>query len=211
MNIPSFKYSQKEGENMFKIFNKSKVDFVVVGLGNPGNKYENTRHNVGFLAIDHIAAEKNISSKKIKHNSEIFEATIAEKHVLLVKPLTYMNLSGDAVEEIVSYYKIPIENVIVISDDISLATGKLRIRRKGSDGGHNGLKDIIFKTGSDEFPRIKIGIGSKPNNWDLSNWVLSKFSESDREKIDLAIKNVCQALDLLITGKINDAMNKFNS
>ena len=115
---------------------------MVVGLGNPGDKYRNTRHNAGFMAIDYILKEKNIHSKKVKHHAEIFETTIAQKRVLLVKPLTYMNLSGDAVEEISSYYKIPCENIIIVVDDISLPAGKLRIRRKGSAGGHNGLKDI---------------------------------------------------------------------
>ena len=196
---------------MFIFSKKSKINFIVVGLGNPGNKYKNTRHNAGFMAIDHIINEKNISSKKVKHHAEIFETTLSENRVLLVKPQTFMNLSGDAVEEIKNYYKIPIENVIVISDDVSLPLGKLRIRQKGSAGGHNGLKDIIFKTGSEAFPRIKIGVGAKPNNWDLANWVLSEFDTSDREKIDFAIKNACQALELLIDGKINDAMNKFNS
>ena len=137
---------------MFNLFQKSKINFMVVGLGNPGDKYRNTRHNAGFMAIDYILKEKNIHSKKVKHHAEIFETTIAQKRVLLVKPLTYMNLSGDAVEEISSYYKIPCENIIIVVDDISLPAGKLRIRRKGSAGGHNGLKDIIFKIGTDTFP-----------------------------------------------------------
>ena len=196
---------------MFNFFQKSKINFVVVGLGNPGDKYKNTRHNAGFLTMDYILKEKNVCSKKVKHHAEIFETTIAQSRVLLVKPLTYMNLSGDAVEEIINYRKIPIENTIVIADDISLPIGKLRIRRKGSAGGHNGLKDIIYKTGSDTFPRIKIGVGSKPNNWNLADWVLSEFSPTEREKIDFAIKNAYQALELIVSHKIDDAMNKFNS
>lgn len=196
---------------MFSFFQKQKIKFAVVGLGNPGDKYKNTRHNAGFLAIDSLINEKNISSKKIKHQAEIFETSIAENRVLLVKPLTYMNLSGDAVEEIINYYKISIENTIVIADDISLSPGKIRIRRKGSAGGHNGLKDIIFKTGFDTFPRIKIGVGSKPDNWVLADWVLSKFSEPERKKIDFATKNSCQAVELIIDGKIDEAMNNFNS
>lgn len=196
---------------MFKIFQKSKIDFAIVGLGNPGKKYENTRHNAGFLALDYILKEKNISTKKVKHQAEIFETTIANQRVLLIKPLTYMNLSGDAVEEIISYYKIPIEHVIVISDDISLAPGALRIRRKGSAGGHNGLKDIICKTGSDAFPRIKIGVGAKPEKWNLADWVLSEFTTTERKNIDHALENVSNALELIVCGKIDDAMSKFNS
>ena len=196
---------------MFKIFQKSKIKFVIVGLGNPGDKYKNTRHNAGFLTIDYILKEKNVCSKKVKHHAEIFETTIAQSRVLLVKPLTYMNLSGDAVEEILNYYKIPIVNTLVIADDISLPVGNLRIRRKGSAGGHNGLKDIILKNGADTFPRIKIGVGSKPNNWNLADWVLSEFTSDEYEKLDSAIKNAYSAIDLIISSKIDEAMNKFNS
>lgn len=196
---------------MFNLFQKSKINFMVVGLGNPGDKYRNTRHNAGFMAIDYILKEKNIRSKKIKHHAETFETVIAQKRVLLVKPLTYMNLSGGAVEEISSYYKISAENTLVIVDDIFLPAGNLRIRRKGSAGGHNGLKDIIFKMGTDAFPRIKIGVNSKPNNWNLADWVLSEFSNDERKKIDSAIKNAYQALELILNDKIDDAMNKFNS
>lgn len=196
---------------MFKIFNKSKPEFLIVGLGNPGNKYKNTRHNAGFMAIDQIVSEKGITVKKVRHHAEVFETSFANNRVLMAKPQTFMNLSGDAVEEIINYYKIPIENVIVVADDVSLPPGKLRIRRKGSAGGHNGLKDIIFKTGCDTFPRIKIGIGAKPPKWDLANWVLSEFSAAEREKIDIAIKNVSLALDLIVGGDIDGAMNKFNS
>lgn len=196
---------------MFNFFKKRKIDFVVVGLGNPGDKYKNTRHNAGFLAIDHLVKEKNASIKKVKHHSEIFETIISDKRVLLVKPQTFMNLSGDAVESIKNYYDIPIENFIIIADDVFLPTGKLRIRRKGSDGGHNGIKDIIFKTGTESFFRIKIGVGLKPNNWKLADWVLSEFSVDDRKNIDLAISNACKAIELMIVGKVDDAMNKFNS
>lgn len=196
---------------MFKIFNKSKPEFLVVGLGNPGDKYKNTRHNAGFMAVDHIIKEKGVSAKKIRHHAEVFETSFADNRVLLVKPQTFMNLSGDAVEEIASYHKIPIENVIVIADDISLPLGKLRIRKKGSAGGHNGLKDVILKTGCETFPRVKIGIGAKPPKWDLAKWVLSEFSAAEREKIDVAIKNVSLALELMIGGDIEGAMNKFNS
>lgn len=196
---------------MLNFFKKSKINYLIVGLGNPGDKYKNTRHNAGFLAVDHIINEKNISSKKIKHHAEIFETTIANNRIILAKPLTFMNLSGDAVADLLSYYKIPIGNLIVLVDDISLPPGNLRIRRKGSAGGHNGLKDIIFKTGDDTFLRIKIGVGAKPDRWNLADWVLSEISSCDREKIDIAIKNAYTALELIINGKIDDAMSKFNS
>lgn len=196
---------------MFKFFKKSKIEFVVAGLGNPGPKYENTRHNAGFIAIDYIVKQKNISNKKLKHHAEIFEADFAGHRVLLVKPLTFMNLSGDAIENILNYYKISAENLIVISDDISLPVGKLRIRRKGSAGGHNGLKDIIFKTGCDTFVRIKLGIGEKPKDWDLAKWVLSNFSEKEKEELNLAVKNTYKALELIVCKNIDAAMNKFNS
>ncbi len=196
---------------MLKIFNKSRPEFLIVGLGNPGDKYKNTRHNAGFMAIDQIIAEKGVTVKKVKHHAEVFETSFADNRVLMAKPQTFMNLSGDAVEEIINYHKIPVKNVIVLADDISLPPGKLRIRRKGSAGGHNGLKDIILKTGCDTFPRIKIGVGAKPPKWDLSNWVLSEFSGAEREKIDIAIKNVSLALELMIGGDIDGAMSKFNS
>lgn len=196
---------------MFNILKRKKIEFIIVGLGNPGDKYKKTRHNVGFIAIDHIIKEKNIATKKLKHQAEIFTTTLANHRVLLVKPQTFMNLSGNSVEEIINYYKIPIVNVIVISDDISLPIGKLRIKRKGSDGGHNGLKDIIFKTGFDTFPRIKIGVGAKPVKWNLANWVLSEFTDSEFEKINAAVKNTYKALELIVSSDIDSAMNKFNS
>lgn len=200
---------------MFNFFKKAKnkqnIDYVIVGLGNPGAKYKNTRHNAGFIAIDHIVTELNINSKKIKFNAEIYESTIGDKRVLLVKPQTYMNLSSDAVVQLINFYKITMKKLIVIVDDISLPVGKLRIRKKGSAGGHNGLKDIIEKTGSDQFTRIKIGVGAKPDKWNLADWVTSEFSHSDRAQIDLVAQKVYISLALIIDGKIDEAMNKFNS
>lgn len=196
---------------MFKFFKKSKIEFVVAGLGNPGPKYENTRHNAGFTAIDYIVGQKNISNKKLKHHAEIFETEFAGHRVMLIKPLTFMNLSGDAVSEILNYHKIPAENLIVIADDIFLPVGKLRIRRKGSAGSHNGLKDIILKTGCDTFVRIKLGIGEKPKDWDLAKWVLSEFSKKEKEELNLAVKNAYNALELIVCQKIDSALNKFNS
>lgn len=194
-----------------KAKNKQNIDYVIVGLGNPGAKYKNTRHNAGFIAIDHIVKELNLHAKKIKFNSEVYNATIGDKRVLLVKPQTYMNLSGDAVVQIVNFYKIAIEKLIVIVDDISLLVGKLRIRKKGSAGGHNGLKDIINKIGSDQFTRIKIGVGAKPDKRNLADWVTSEFSHSDRAQIDASTQKVYHAISLIIDGKTDEAMNKFNS
>lgn len=200
---------------MFKFLKKAnikqKTDYVIVGLGNPGEKYKNTRHNAGFIAVDHMIRERNIHSKKIKFSSEVYETTLEKKRILLVKPQTYMNLSGDAIVQIVNFYKINIENFIIIVDDIALPVGKLRIKRKGSSGGHNGLKDIINKIGSDQFTRIKIGVGAKPDKWNLADWVTSEFSSTERQQIDIASQKVHNALSLIIENKIDEAMNKFNS
>ena len=200
---------------MFKFLKKAnikqKIDYVIVGLGNPGEKYKNTRHNAGFIAVDHMIKERNIHSKKIKFSSEVYETTLENKRILLVKPQTYMNLSGDAIVQISNFYKINIENFIIIVDDIALPVGKLRIKRKGSSGGHNGLKDIINKIGSDQFTRIKIGVGAKPNKWNLADRVTSEFSSTERQQIDIASQKVHNALSLIIENKIDEAMNKFNS
>lgn len=200
---------------MFKFFKaaniKQKIDCVIVGLGNPGEKYKNTRHNAGFIAVDHMIKKRNINSKKIKFSSEVYETTLENKRILLVKPQTYMNLSGDAIVQIGNFYKINIENFIIIVDDIALPVGKLRIKRKGSSGGHNGLKDIINKIGSDQFTRIKIGVGAKPDKWNLADWVTSEFSSTERQQIDIASQKVHNALSLIIENKIDEAMNKFNS
>ena len=207
-------------ENIFKIFeqlnkqNKPSVpiEYLVVGLGNPGSQYENTRHNAGFMTIDYIAKHLNINVDKLKFKSLIAEASVADKRVLLMKPQTFMNLSGQAVMEALSFYKIPIENVIVIYDDISLEPGKIRIRLKGSAGGHNGIKNIIYLSNKDTFPRIKMGVGKKPNqNWDLADWVLSSFCQSDKEKLDSSFEKAFASLKLLLNGKPEEAMNKFNS
>ncbi len=213
---PPFSHLVKErGICMFKFFKraniKQKIDCVIVGLGNPGEKYKNTRHNAGFIAIDHIIRERHIHSKKIKFSSEIYETTLENKRILLVKPQTYMNLSGDAIVQIINFHKIHIENFIIIVDDIALPVGKLRIKRKGSAGGHNGLKDIINKVGSDQITRVKIGVGAKPGKWNLADWVTSEFSATERQQIDIASQKVHKALSLIVENKIDEAMNKFNS
>ncbi len=186
-------------------------EFIIVGLGNPGAQYENTRHNAGFMTVDTLAEKHGFSMKKLRFKSLTGECVIGGKKCLVMKPSTYMNNSGQAVTEAMSFFKIPIENVIVCYDDISLEPGKLRIRRKGSDGGHNGIKSIIYLTGSDEFPRVKLGVGAKPNkDYDLAAWVLGCFSSEDIPKIREAAENACQAVELIVKGETDKAMNRFN-
>lgn len=187
------------------------VEYLIVGLGNPDRKYENTRHNCGWLAIDYIAEKLGIKVNKIKYKSFVGEAAIGGKKALLMKPTTYMNNSGQAVVEAMNFYKIPPENVVVIFDDVSLDVGKMRIRQKGSDGGQKGMRSIIYLSGSDAFPRIKIGIGAKPNpDWDLADWVLSRFSDDERKTLDKIFENAYEAVGLIIDGKTDRAMNRFN-
>ena len=187
------------------------VEYLLVGLGNPDRKYENTRHNCGWLALDYIAGKLGCKVNKIKFKSFVGEAAIGGKKVLLMKPTTYMNNSGQAVVEAMNFYKIKPENVIVIFDDISLDVGKMRIRQKGSDGGQKGMRSIIYLSGSDAFPRIKIGIGAKPNpNWDLADWVLSKFTDDERKTLDAMFGNAYSAVELMLDGKIDRAMNLYN-
>lgn len=187
------------------------VEYLIVGLGNPDRKYENTRHNCGWLAIDYIAEKLGIKVNKIKYKSFVGEAAIGGKKALLMKPTTYMNNSGQAVVEAMNFYKIPPENVIVIFDDVSLDVGKMRIRQKGSDGGQKGMRSIIYLSGSDAFPRIKIGIGAKPNpDWDLADWVLSRFSDDERKTLEKMFENAYEAVGLIIDGKTDRAMNRFN-
>jgi PTH1 family peptidyl-tRNA hydrolase len=189
---------------------KSKYDFLIVGLGNPGDKYSETRHNVGFCCIDILADELKVNNWKNKFQSTFCDTEIGDKKVMLVKPQTFMNNSGAAVSEIVKFYKISPEKIIVISDDVSLDAGRLRIRKNGSHGGHNGLKDIIELLGTDNFPRVKIGIGKKPDGWDLADWVLGKYSEEDLKALDAMYENSVEAAKLIMAGKTDDAMNKFN-
>ena len=187
------------------------VEYLIVGLGNPDRKYENTRHNCGWLALDFIAEKLGCKVNKIKFKSFVGEAAVGGKKVLLIKPTTYMNNSGQAVVEAMNFYKIKPENVIVIFDDISLDVGKMRIRQKGSDGGQKGMRSIIYLSGSDAFPRIKIGIGAKPNpNWDLADWVLSKFTDDERKTLDTIFDNAYRAVELILDGKIDRAMNLYN-
>ena len=166
---------------------KTGVSWLLVFLGNPGAKYERTRHNVGFMTGDALSKDLNVKIDRIKYKALIRQAEIDGEPVLLMKPQTYMNLSGSAVKEAMDFYKIPLDHVIVVSDDVSLPVGKLRVRRSGSAGGHNGLKDIIAKCGGDGFPRVKIGVGEKPHpDYDMADWVLSSFKGDDAKTIDAA-------------------------
>lgn len=187
------------------------VEYIVAGLGNPDKKYENTRHNAGWLALDYIADKLDCRVNKLKFKSLVGTCEIGGAKVMLMKPTTYMNNSGQAVVEAMNFYKIPAENVIVIFDDISLDVGKMRIRSKGSDGGQKGMRSIISLSGSQAFPRIKIGIGAKPNpDWDLADWVLSKFSDNEMKELEKMFENATKAVELIIDGKTDRAMNLFN-
>ena len=170
--------------------------FIIVGLGNPTPEYEGTRHNVGFEVIDALARKYNIDVDTKKHRAYIGKGMIEGQKVILAKPQTYMNLSGESVKEIMSFYKVPIENMIVVYDDTSLALSLIRIREKGSAGGHNGIKNIISHMGSDVFNRVKVGIGEKPNGWDLADYVLAKFSEDEEPLILSGIDKAAQAVVL---------------
>ena len=182
--------------------------YVVVGLGNPGKKYEKTRHNVGFDVIDILAKEYNISVTKIKHKALIGEGRVGTEKVLLVKPQTYMNLSGESLRAIMDFYKLSNEDVLVLYDDISLEVGRIRIREKGSAGGHNGIKSIIAHLGSDIFSRIKIGVGQPKS--DLVNHVLGKFSKEEREVLEETLKAVVDSVEVIIKTDTKEAMNRFN-
>ena len=189
----------------------SGAEWLIVGLGNPGDQYENTRHNVGFRALDELAEIANVSVQKLKYKALTNTATVSGCKVLLMKPVTYMNLSGEAVGEAARFFKIPPEHVIVLSDDTSLPVGKLRIRKSGSAGGHNGLKSIIQHLGTDQFPRIKIGVGEKPHpDYDMADWVLGKFPPADKKVIDEMVQKAAKAVEYYMKDGPEKAMGKFN-
>ena len=186
--------------------------YIIVGLGNPGTKYEGTRHNMGFDVIDALIERNKIPSSGTKFHALYGTGRIGAGKVVLAKPLTYMNLSGTAVREITDFYKIDVKNeLIVISDDIDLTPGRIRIRKKGSAGGQNGLKDIIAKLGTDEFVRIRVGTGAKPAGWELADWVLSRFPKEERKAVDEAIVRAAEAAETIVTDGADVAMNKFNT
>ncbi|MBQ6708973.1 MAG: aminoacyl-tRNA hydrolase [Clostridia bacterium] len=187
-------------------------EFLIVGLGNPGKKYEFTRHNAGFMCLDVLSDNLGVKINKVKFKSAYCECKINSHRCILMEPQTYMNSSGEAVREAVDFYKIPPENVIIIFDDISLDVGKMRIRRKGSAGGHNGIKSIIAHLGTSDFPRIKLGVGAKPHpDYSLMDWVLSSFSKDDLKKLRSAVDDACNALELMLDDKYETAMSDYNS
>ena len=184
--------------------------YVIAGLGNPGKKYHYTRHNVGFLVVDILAEKYNISVTQIKHKALIGTGTIEDKKIILVKPQTYMNNSGESLIEVVEWYKVPLEQLIVIYDDMDLPLGKLRIRAKGSSGTHNGMKSVIYHLQSENFPRIRVGIDKKPEELDTIDYVLGKFTEDEKKVVFDSLVRAAEAAVTIITSGINEAMNMFN-
>ncbi|HIS64907.1 MAG TPA: aminoacyl-tRNA hydrolase [Candidatus Avoscillospira avistercoris] len=193
------------------LFKSSPCEYLVVGLGNPGSQYEATRHNVGFRAVDALAKEAGVKIDRAKFQALTAQVTVGGVRVLLMKPQTYMNLSGVAVKQAADFYKVPPERVLVLFDDIDLDVGRLRIRRNGSAGGHNGIKSIISSLGSQEFPRIKIGVGAKPHpDYDLADWVLSRFTLAEQKLLDPAIEHAAEAVPVIFTQGIERASSQFN-
>lgn len=185
--------------------------YIIVGLGNPDRQYQNTRHNIGFDVVDVIASKNNITITERKHKALIGKGFAGGQKVVLVKPQTYMNLSGESVREVIDFYKIDEKSeLIVISDDVSLDVGQIRIRKKGSAGGHNGLKNIILNLGHDEFHRVKMGVGEKPAGYDLADYVLGHFSKEEREIMDESAKRAADAVEVMITDGVDTAMNQYN-
>lgn len=185
--------------------------FLIAGLGNPGRQYEKTRHNMGFDTIDELIDRHRIPQGGIAHKAMYGKGMVAGEKVLAVKPLTYMNLSGESLREWVNYYKLdPETEMIVIYDDIDLEPGQIRIRKQGSAGGHNGIKDIIRRLGTEKFLRIKVGVGAKPKGWDLADHVLSRFADSDRRLVDEAIENAGDAVEKILSQGPDAAMNEYN-
>ena len=187
------------------------VDWLLVCLGNPGDQYENTRHNVGFMVADEVAERLRVPIQKLKYKALTNTVTLGGQKVLVMKPVTYMNLSGEAVRQAADFYKVAPDHVLVVSDDTSLAVGKLRIRKGGSAGGHNGLKSIIQHLGTDQFPRLRLGVGEKPHpDYDLADWVLGRFQVEDKKQVDGAVKRAADAIECILSQGLDKGMNKFN-
>jgi len=185
--------------------------YIIAGLGNPGREYENTRHNIGFDVIDRLAEEEHINVQEKKHKAIIGKGYVAGQKVILAKPQTFMNLSGESIRELVDYYKVDETcELILISDDISLDVGQVRVRKKGSAGGHNGLKSIIAHLGHDSFMRVKMGVGEKPKGYDLADYVLGHFTQDERKVMNDAAGKACEAIRMMVTGEADAAMNQFN-
>lgn len=187
-------------------------DFLIVGLGNPGLQYENTRHNAGFLVMDILAKEEQFQIRQLKWSALLGQCRMGDAHCLVMKPQTFMNNSGEAVRDCASFYRIPPERIVVVYDDISLDVGRLRIRRKGSDGGHNGIKSILYHLGSDQFPRVKVGVGQKPHpDYDLAAWVLSRFTGPEQKTLAQTLPKATEAVRLIVKGETEKAMNLYNT
>ena len=204
--------------NIFDLFSKiekkesaAPVSFIIAGLGNPGDKYKDTRHNAGFIAVDYIADKLGVRVDRAKFQALVAEITLGAERGLLMKPQTFMNNSGQAIAEAAKFYKIPPERVIVLHDEISFDPGVIRIRRKGSSGGHNGLKSIIACLGSEDFPRVKIGVGKKPTpEYDLVDFVLGRFPKDAMAAIADRLPDILSASELVLAGRIEEAMNRFS-
>ena len=186
------------------------MTYIVVGLGNPGNEYKLTRHNVGFCVIDALEKEYNINVSKPKFKAFIADIQLGDKKIIFAKPQTYMNSSGESVREICAWYKIPVENIIVVYDDIDIPWKKIRVRPHGSAGSHNGLKSVVNLLGSENFKRVRVGIGKPPQNFDLVDYVLGKFNEEEQKDLVAIIDWAKEAVKCIISSDINNAMNKFN-
>jgi len=197
-------------DNMF-FREKGGPAWLLVCLGNPGDQYENTRHNAGFMVADELAQRCNAPIQRLKFKALTNTLTIGGERTLVLKPVTYMNLSGEAVRQAVDFYKLPPERVLVVSDDTALAVGRLRIRRGGSAGGHNGLKSIIQHLGTDQFPRLRLGVGEKPHpDYDLADWVLGKFQGEDKKAMDASVKRAADAVECILKEGVDQGMNRFN-
>ena len=196
---------------MFFRNNTGGAEWLLVGLGNPGTQYENTRHNVGFLVADELAERQNAPIQRLKFKALTNLLTISGEKVLVMKPVTYMNLSGEAVRQAADFYKVPPDHVLVVLDDTALAVGKLRVRRGGSAGGHNGLKSIIQHLGTDQFPRLRVGVGEKPHpDYDLADWVLGRFTGEDKKAIDAAVTRAADGVECLLKDGLEQGMTRFN-
>lgn len=204
-------FAKLEQEKAAKQAVAGPIEWLVVGLGNPGSKYAETRHNAGFRALDAYCAKSGQKMDKMKFKSLIGEGQLGGARVLLMKPQTFMNLSGEAVRDAAAFYKLDPSHILVLSDDISLDVGRIRVRAKGSAGGQNGLKNIIYHLNSDQFPRVKIGVGAKPHpGYDLADWVLSRFTADEQETIDAAVARAMQAAEAIILSGAAQAAQKFN-
>lgn len=196
---------------MFLLKKTGGVDWLVVCLGNPGDRYDNTRHNAGFLVADELADRLNVPIQRLKFKALTNLVELNGQRVLLMKPVTFMNLSGESVGEAAAFYKVPPDHILVVSDEVALPPGKIRVRKNGSAGGHNGLKNIIAHLGTEEFPRVRVGVGQKPHpDYDMADWVLGKLQGEDKKAVDEAVKKAADAVTCLVKEGPDRAMNRYN-